>query len=271
MKRKYLILLFAFFLFLGLWLFVSSAKDTQASENNNLPEEEGTYDVPGHPKLKLKVFVYHPGKPSTSGKPIPTPTPPTAQTCSLDDPDSTNKDGLTGWHLPSGTHVYRLNKGSVPSTVGATNFSMIAANSFDAWVGTDVGRKVTFIEGSETRVNRATFDNQNIITWGRTSGSALAVNYTWYNQITGEAVENDTIFNSSYPWAWSGGDITCAYIGFYDAQDILTHELGHRMGLDDELSGSYTNNTMYGYGAKEEVKKNTLTTGDISAVNSIYP
>jgi len=42
------------------------------------------------------------------------------------------------------------------------------------------------------------------------------------------------------------------------------------MGLDDELSDSFVNNTMYGYGAKQEVKKNTLTTGDTTAVNSIY-
>lgn len=268
MSKKYLVLLFALFLFLGLWFFVASAKDTQALGNNNLPEEEGTYEVPGHPKLKLRVFVYHPGKPASSPK--PTPAPPTVQTCSLADLDSSNIDGLTGWHLPSGTHEYRLNKSSVPLTVGATNFSTITANSFNTWAATDVGRNVSFTEGSETTVNRATYDGQNIITWGRTSGSALAINYTWYDQSTGIAVENDTVFNTKYPWSWSQA-ANCAYTGYYDAQDILTHELGHRMGLNDEYDPSFANNTMYGYGAKQEVKKNTLTTGDISAVNSVYP
>lgn len=267
MKRKYLVLLFALFLFLGLWFFVASSSDTQASENKNLPEEEGLYDVPGHPKLKLRVFVYHPKKSPAKPTPIP---PPTIWQCKLEDPDSLFVEGSTGWYLPNGTHEYRLNKSSVPSTVGSINFTTIASNSFEAWHNTtNVGINIDFKEGLETKVNRATYDGQNIITWGKISSSAIAVNYTWYDQTTGIAVENDTIFNTKYPWAWSQ-TVDCAYTGFYDAQDILTHELGHRMGLNDAYDLSFSENTMYGYGATQEVKKNTLTKGDIFAVNSIY-
>lgn len=267
-SKKYFVLLFALVFFLGLSFLIFSPKDTSALEDKNLPEEEGIYDVPGHPKLKLRVFVYHPGKPSAPGK--PTPTPPTVQACNLLDPNSSSVDGLTGWHLPSGDHVYRLNTGSVPYTVGGANFSTIAGNSFNTWAATNVKKDVTFVKGSDISVSRATYDGQNIITWGKTSSSALAINYTWYNPSTMEALENDTIFNSRYPWAWSQ-EPNCAYTGFYDAQDILTHELGHRMGLNDEYADSFANNTMYGYGSKNEVKKNTLTTGDTTAVNSIYP
>lgn len=270
MKRKYLILLFALFLFLGFWFFVTSAKDTQASEDKNLPEEEGTYDVPGHPKLKLKVFVYRPGKPNSVRKPNPTPTPPAGPACYLPDPGSSSLDGLAGWHLPSGTHTYNLNISSVPSSIGSENFTAIASKSFSAWHNTNLGTKIDFVEGPATIARRASYDGQNIITWGRTSGSALAINYTWYNPTTKEAVENDTIFNSSYPWAWSQS-ADCAYPGFYDAQNILTHELGHRMGLNDAYEASFADNTMFGYGAMQEVKKNTLTNGDTNAVNLIYP
>lgn len=263
MQRKYWVLIFALFLFLGLWFIVSSTKNAQAS--NSLPDEEGTYDVPGHPKLKLKVFVYHPKKNLAK----PTLPPPTAQSCG-NDPESSVAGGLAGWRLPTGVHVYRLNKNSVPATVGSSNFSQIAIKSFNAWKNTDAGLSVNFEEGLPTNVNRAVYDGQNIITWGRTSNSALAINYTWYYPDTGIAVENDTIFNNKYPWAWSQNP-TCAYTGYYDAQNILTHELGHRMGLNDEYDLSFANNTMYGYGAKDEVKKNTLTFGDIFAVNSLYP
>ena len=58
----------------------------------------------------------------------------------------------------------------------------------------------------------------------------------------------------------------------YDAQEILTHELGHWMGLGDMYdAANYQNATMYGYGSKAEVKKDTLSTGDISGIGVIYP
>ena len=245
----------------ALFLLTPAAR---AQETPPLPDKAGVYDVPGHPKLKLRVFVYNE---KFSAK--PTPTPPSAPVCSPDD-DSTSIDGIIGWHLP-GTVTYRLNIASVPSIVGSGNFSTIAGNSYSAWsASTNIGRKVAFNQGADTLVSRASLDGQNIITWGRTSGSALAVTYTWYNRTTNVVTENDTIFNLKFPWAWSGGATFCAVSGYYDAQDILTHELGHWMGLDDEYDGAFANNTMYGYGSKNEVKKDTLATGDVTAADSIY-
>ena len=76
--------------------------------------------------------------------------------------------------------------------------------------------------------------------------------------------------NKAYVWTWSGGTTDCAYTESYDAQNILTHEIGHWFGLDDEYTDEYIENTMYGYGSKWEVKKNTLTTGDINGLQAIY-
>ena len=70
---------------------------------------------------------------------------------------------------------------------------------------------------------------------------------------------------------WSQMATDCAYIESYDAQNILTHEIGHWFGLDDEYDATnYQNATMYGYGSKTEVKKNTLTDGDINGLRAIY-
>ena len=121
-----------------------------------------------------------------------------------------------------------------------------------------------------TNVNRARYDGQNIIAWGRTNGSALAVTYTWFNQATGYVAEVDTIMNQKFSWFWNATNNTCTEQNSYDAQNILTHELGHWMGLDDTYDSTYVNNTMYGYGSKGETKKDTLTTGDVSGVNAIY-
>jgi len=42
------------------------------------------------------------------------------------------------------------------------------------------------------------------------------------------------------------------------------------MGVDDNSNTSFANNTMYAYGAKGEIKKDSLATGDITAVNTLY-
>ena len=93
-------------------------------------------------------------------------------------------------------------------------------------------------------------------------------------------MELDTIMNNKFKWAWSDpatwasqpGYIsgTCAYQGVYDAQDILTHELGHWYGLDDEYATNYLYNTMFGYGYTGQTNADTLTTGDIAGIKSIY-
>jgi hypothetical protein len=252
-------------IFLFATIFPAMAAKPDISE---LPEQSGIYDVPGKANLKLRVFV-HQVKP---GKPAPTPQQ-TCQNISLADPDSSSVVAGAGWKMPS-TWVYRLNPNSVPASVGSANLEAIAGNSFAAWNG-PLGGAVSISKGANTTVNKATLDGQNVVTWGRTSASALAVSYIWYNQVTGALTEVDTIMNQRYSWYWSNPILwqagsVCAYLGVYDAQNIMTHEFGHTVGLDDEYTAEFQNNTMYGYGSLGEVKKNTITTGDSAGVNALY-
>ena len=248
----------------------------QAAPPGPLPEQAGLYAVPGHPNLMLRVFVYH-GKPDGVGNGKPAPFVPTlvCQSTTVVDQDSTAVVPGAGWTLPS-AWTYNLNLASVPSSVGSTNLVTVADNGFNAWLGVnDVNAAVNITRGSDTSITRAQRDYQNIITWGRTSGSALATTYIWYDTTTHEAVEIDTIMNKKFTWYWSNpstwpANQTCAYSGVYDAQNILTHELGHTFGLDDTYTSAYVNNTMYGSGSKGETKKNTLTTGDANGVAALY-
>ncbi len=265
MKKAFIIttlLVAAFFLSIVL---------VQAKPDNNtdsdLPEVNGTYNVPGHPELKVRVFVHGPKVklgPSTG------PSAPSL-VCGLLDPDSAAVVDPAGWHLPTTPWAYRLNTSSVPSSVGSGNLNTIAQLAFGTWQNTSNG-KVTFVKGSPTTVTRAKYDGQNIVTWGTASSSALAVAYIWYYPSTGLVAEVDTIMNKKFPWSWTNQAISpnCADANSYDAQDILTHELGHWMGLNDKYTGAYVDNTMYGYGSKGEAKKDTLTTGDIAGINKIY-
>jgi len=246
---------FLFILFPGLVL----AKQDETEDQ--VPEQNGTYNVPGNPKLKVRVFVHQP-KPPVSAP---------ALNCNWTDPDSASVVGITGWHLPKGTWSYYLNASSVPSTVGSNNFTNLTNLAFSEWATTDVRNNVTFNLAGTTSKTQKAFDGKNIITWGRTTGNALAVTYTWYYTADGRVAETDTIMNQKFSWSWTPYKTACVNTSTYDAQNILTHELGHWVGLDDEYASTFANNTMFGYGAKGELKKDTLTSGDISAVTSVYP
>lgn len=277
MTKKLYFLLIAIFAILGVAVLQGSIS-AKNDDNYALPETEGVYDVPGRPDLKLKVFVYRGKddvleKAAKPGNPAPQPPVETCKSTSIADPDSSSVVKSAGWKLPS-TWNYQVNLSSVPATIGTVNAQTLITNAFNTWTGA-VGPKVVFSQTGTTSVTNARFDYQNIVTWGRTSGSALAVTYTWYNPSTGYATEIDTIMNKKFIWYWSDpaswatGE-TCAYSGAYDAQAILTHELGHTLGLDDHYTSEYANNTMYGYGSKGETKKDTLTIGDIAGAKAIY-
>lgn len=233
-----------------------------APEAFEAPEADGVYEVPNRPGLKVQVFVHK--QKQKAAKAI---TP--SLVCNLSDPNSNAVIPAAGWHLVGSTWTYRLNVSSVPSSVGASDMPTIASNAFGAWQSA-IGGKINLLRGADTGISRSSYDGQNVIAWGRTSSRALAVTYTWFYSSSGQVVEEDTIFNSRVAWEWSSSP-NCAYPNYYDAQDILTHEIGHWMGLDDTYDLSYADNTMYGYGSKAEVKKNTLTSGDVAGVLAIYP
>ncbi len=243
--------------------------------SDGLPESPGIYSVPGKPYLNLRVFS-HPGRnnnPGKSNKPSPTPTPTPVLSCDLRDPNSATVSSTTGWHLPT-SFSFLLNTESTPLSVGSENMSTIVNNSFSQWTSA-INGFVTLNDSGTTIKTRARLDGENIIAWGRASSGTLGITYTWYYTSSHEVAEVDTIMNKAYPWSWSNpaswdGNI-CAYSQSYDAQNIITHELGHWFGVNDDYEDWFIDNTMYGYGSMQETKKDTLTDGDVSAVQSIYP
>ncbi len=259
----------------GLTLNQVSAKNDKNSDSE-LPTEEGVYSVPGRADLKLRVFVH---KEKRNNRPNPT-----TKVCGLADPDSTaavsqiviNQAGL---HLPSGTWTYVLNTKSVPASVGSSNLAKMAGDAFARWQNAiDSSAQISFVKSANTTYLRnEVLDGRNIIAWGATDAGTLAITYVWYYPDSGLLAETDTIMNKNVSWAWSNpatwgsSTTTCAYMYAYDAQDILTHELGHWLGLSDEYDyANYGNATMYGYGSPMETLKDSLTAGDIAGLGLIY-
>ena len=247
--KRFFSLLFSLFLVLVLAVSVSAQ-----NENANIPERNGDYPVPGCPDLRVRVFVHEPReKPTVS----------TTAVC--EDGSSNAVVGATGWKLPAGTWKYKINPSSVPSSVGAANLAPITSESFSKWVGAiSSSSKPNLVSDGTTSKTRNALDYENIITWGRTQGSALGVTYVWYYTATHLVADVDTIMNKKFPWS-----LACSTTS-YNAEDILIHELGHWFGLDDEYDASYVNNTMYGYGSKAEIKKTTLENGDKAGIDTIY-
>lgn len=238
----------------------TTASEAQAAgEAAEVPERDGVYDEPtARGIVKVRVIVHKQRQRVTTNLLI----------CNLADPDSTAQVAAAGWHLPA-NWTFNLNVNSVPSSVGGANLPTIALKTFDDWQGA-VSGKVSFSRGSNTTVDRSRYDLKNIVAWGRTSSSSLGVTYIRYLTLSGLVVDVDTIMNKRVAWSWSNSD-TCANSNSYDAQNILNHEIGHWIGLDDHYDSAYQNNTMFGFGSKGEVKKNTLTTGDIAGALAIYP
>ena len=213
----------------------------------------------GKDTIKLKVFIHYPNP----GKPAPAPGVcyPTA--------NETNTYGLTGWKH-SGTVTYRVNYASIPSSVANAKAAITA--SYKVW--DDKAGGVAFIEGATTTATRYKLDGINLVAWGSVSASgAIAVTYTWYNSVTKVVVEQDIIMNVKLPWAHtdaSNPDATCGVLTAYEVQNILTHEVGHVFGLDDLYDSADQDLTMYGYGAKGELKKETLGRGDLAGMAALY-
>lgn len=239
--------------------FLSSPVLAQNSANQKSeepPDVEGVYDVKDKPNLKVRVFIH---QPKTEIAPL----------LSCLDPDSSLPISPAGWRLPS-NWTYNLNTSSVPGTIGSTSLVNLSSQSFTTWQAV-TNAKVNFIEGANVYTNRKVYDGKNIIAWGSAPSSALAVTYIWYYPSTGLAAEVDTIMNKKFVWSWTPfASGVCGLSNTYDAQNILTHELGHWVGLKDMSSTDYQHATMYGYGSKAEIKKDTLTQGDKASSQALY-
>ncbi len=101
------------------------------------------------------------------------------------------------------------------------------------------------------------------------SSSTIAVTIIWGifgGPISGrELVEWDQVYDDvDFNWSGSG------QAGKMDFENIATHELGHSVGLSDLYNSDCSEQTMYGYAGTGEIKKQTLESGDITGISTLY-
>jgi hypothetical protein len=101
-------------------------------------------------------------------------------------------------------------------------------------------------------------------------GGVIAVTIVWgiFGGPPGQRgiMEFDMVLDDiNFDWSIGGSETTM------DVQNIVTHELGHAVGLDDMYQSGCSEVTMYGYSTEGETKKCTLEPDDIAGLRTLYP
>ncbi|UCB42733.1 MAG: matrixin family metalloprotease [Dehalococcoidales bacterium] len=141
----------------------------------------------------------------------------------------------------------------------------------------EYGIPSSFFEDSSNP--NGTINGDNEVGWMSFSAeglnpNAIAVTAVWidgYNHI----VEADMAMNTDLPWAQDNSvtdpdNETADTATAYDVQNIVTHEAGHFLMLEDLYSRPAGEQTMYGRGSLGELKKRSLEDGDIAGILAIY-
>jgi len=233
----------------------------------------------GPPDLAKVVFVHYPKGLEAKGG---VPGPPTDKP-----PKDDNGGGGKLWYKYSGIHwadsdipvPYVVN---VNYSFGDSSFVLDGIiTSFQVWED-DPESYIDFTYDGSFDGIPSSFDGvgsmneANEVGWASLSDypGAIAVTMVWYNIFSGVIAEVDMALASELPWTQnivSGDPDTAAgTAGFYDVQNIVTHEVGHWLLLEDLYQKPAGEQTMFGYGAMGEVKKRSLESGDEAGIREIY-
>ncbi|MCB0419115.1 MAG: matrixin family metalloprotease, partial [Bdellovibrionales bacterium] len=167
----------------------------------------------------------------------------------------------------------------IPYFVSSTTFSGMGTfvpsivSSFETWANVN-GSSVSFIglgcstssENQNDGVNNVIFEASN---WPfETSVIAITRNFfiSGDSPKAGMILDSDIIFNGvNHSFTVSNET------GKFDIQNIMTHEIGHLLGLGHEVSPEDTDATMHAMAVPLETKKRDLATNDIAGIKSAYP
>ncbi|MEP7048929.1 MAG: matrixin family metalloprotease [Pseudomonadota bacterium] len=167
--------------------------------------------------------------------------------------------------------------GSPKNHIDATTFETLLASAFNTWSTANCGQgkhpTISAMSGGQTPVAAAEYlpgqANANIFmfrddTWmASTPGSALALTTVSYDFHTGEIYDADVEVNGT------GGHITDGRPSDgADLPSIMTHEIGHFIGLDHSPKKTATMYISYEAG-KGDLR--SLDADDIAAVCTVYP
>jgi hypothetical protein len=212
--------------------------------------------------LKKVTLIHYAADERSFAKPGPVTPPP--------EPVNTYYE-LLGWRWATPEVPFVLDPDGGPA--GAFSSVSAAFAAWDAATTADLFADVTVDAAAGPSLKSP--DGVNTVSFRLLAGypKALAITNIWYDDSTGDMVDDDVIFNAKYQWGVDqDGEGTSSTLprSVYDVANVGTHELGHVVGLDDLYLSQYRELTMYGYAAAKETMKISLMPGDVAGAQAIY-
>ncbi len=161
--------------------------------------------------------------------------------------------------------IWVNNLGSFPITNGS-DFAAVQA-ALTTWENV-ASAAVQFDYRGPTTAQTVGYDGINLITFSDDTtplgSSTIAATFSFYttNNNTLLFSETDISFNPALAFS------TSEEAGKFDIQSILTHELGHVLGLDH---AAMISSVMTPYSQTAQVDQRTLSYDDIAGISEIYP
>jgi hypothetical protein len=270
MRKKLLTLIMSLMLVASLVLSFSSGAMAASPDNQ---DQKG-------PPVDVVIVVHYPHQPNKVFTGI--------EGGALTEQIGFSWDG-THWNNPQVNYYVNLSKQSSTFLTGITN-------SFDTWNQVGTNFKATYKGTSKSNPGTlqakwnprtSSFTGaQNVVGFRSISQypDAIGITYFWRTASTFgyHLVEVDTALNtiSAYKWwqttgvedpdsaSWPTSQTSAAYD--VDVQNIMTHEAGHWLVLDDLYDEASESLTMYGYASQNELQKRSLEAGDKAGIKAIY-
>ena len=164
---------------------------------------------------------------------------------------------------------YSISDAGSPQIPNGSEFLAVAA-AFDAWEGV-ASSNVNYEYQGTTPIRTAGRDGTNLITFVDDTGlgallgtTTLAATFSFFNSVGGELVfeESDIPFNPSHVLTTSGESDR------FHIQSVMTHEVGHMLGLDHS---GLISSVMAPFAIQDQTDQRVLLYDDIAGVTEIYP
>lgn len=142
--------------------------------------------------------------------------------------------------------------------------------SFEAWDG-HTSVKLFADEVSTSSNSGFNKNGENLVSFAPLEkAEAVAKTKVWYDEATGEILEFDMVLDSDREWGIDPDGEGPESISSYDIRNIVTHEVGHTLGLVDVNDEDYAHLTMYYQSEPGSTVKISLENWDIAGLYELY-